>query len=278
MLKKYIWINGKISLANRPAILVNDVGLLRGYGVFDFMRTFNGRIFHYLDHYRRFTNSARLLDLKVSISAPELEKIIYQLMKKNKVKEASIRLLLTGGPAIDGLNFHPRRQTLVILVEGLYELPAKLFKTGAKLITFDYERLLPEAKNLNYIWAVKLQSQKKRKGATEILYTTKGQLLECSTSNFFLVKNGQLLTAKEQVLGGITRKIVFNLAQKLKIPIAQRSLRKTELKTADEVFITATNKNILPIIKVDELVIGDGKPGPITRQLIDNFAQLTKNY
>ncbi len=280
MLKKYIYVNGKIMLANKPAILVNDIGFLRGYGVFDFMRTYNGKIFHYSDHYRRFTNSAKLLGLKVKIKEKDLKKVIYQLIKKNNLTDASIRLVLTGGPAIDGINFNPQTPTMVILIEGLYDLPAKLFQMGAKLITFDYARLIPEAKNLNYIWAVKLQKEKRRQGATEILYLNGGEVLECSTSNFFIIKNNKLITPKRGVLSGITRQVALELTKKFlpKLKIEKRPIKVGELKTADEAFITATNKNILPIIKIDDLKVGNSRPGVITKKLMKLFEDYTKNY
>lgn len=279
-------MNGKIGLADRPAILINDTGFLRGYGVFDFMRTYNGKIFRYRDHYQRFVNSAKLLDLKVGLREKELENIIYKLIKKNLLKEASVRLILTGGPTIDGLHSNPQTPTFSVLIEDVYELPAKLFKIGAKLITFDYQRLIPEAKNLNYIWAVKLQEKKKRQGATEILYFNRGEILECSTSNFFLVKNDKLITAKDGILTGITRQTVFDLAKRLKLPVEERPIKVRELKTADESFITATNKKILPIVKIglstpfktSSLKIGNGLPGPITKTLLAEFETLIKNY
>ncbi len=277
MLRKYSYLNGKIRPAKDPAILANDVGWLRGYGVFDFLRTYDGKIFHYADHYRRFANSAKLLDLKVKIKQADLEKIIYRLIKKNNLREVSIRLVLTGGPSPDGLNFNPQTPTLAVLIEGLYQLPTKLFQTGAKLITFNYDRLIPEAKNLNYIWAVKLQKEKKRQGATEILYTNKGKILECSTSNFFIVKNNKLITPKDNILLGVTRKVVIKLAPKLKLPVEERPLKIEELKTADEAFITATNKDILPIIKINSQKIGSGRPGPVTKQLMTLFEEYTRN-
>lgn len=286
MLKKYIWINGKIEPAKKPVVLVNDIGFLRGYGVFDFMRTYNGKIFRYPEHYRRFVNSAKLLGLKVTIKEKDLEQIIYKLIKKNGLKDASVRLLMTGGPAIDGLSFNPQTPTFVILIEDIYELSTKLFKNGAKLITFDYQRLIPEAKNLNYIWAVKLQAEKKKRGAIEILYTSSGEILECSTSNFFLVKKGKVITTRAGILHGITRQVVMELARKLKLEVVERPIKVSELKTADEAFITATNKNILPIIKIDlstplktsTLKIGSGVPGPITKTLLTKFEELIKSY
>ncbi len=278
MLKKYIWVNGKVLPADKPVLLINEIGFLRGYGVFDFMRTYNGKIFRFADHYKRFANSAKLLDLKVTLSEKDLANLIYKLIKKNDLKEASIRLVLSGGPAKEGINFDQKTQTFAVLIEDIYTLPTKLFQTGAKLMTFDYQRLIPEAKNLNYIWAVKLQKEKKRQGATEILYTSKGEILECSTSNFFLVKKGKIITPEVGILAGITRKTALEIAQKLNLKVEIRPIKTVELKDADEAFITATNKNILPIIKIDDTKIGNGLPGPITKTLITEFQRIISSY
>lgn len=278
MLKKYIWVNGKVLPADKPVLLINEIGFLRGYGVFDFMRTYNGKIFRFADHYKRFTNSAKLLDLKVTLSEKDLANLIYKLIKKNDLKEASIRLVLSGGPAKEGINFDQKTQTFAVLIEDIYTLPTKLFQTGAKLMTFDYQRLIPEAKNLNYIWAVKLQKEKKRQGATEILYTSKGEILECSTSNFFLVKKGKIITPEAGILAGITRKTALEIAQKLNLKVEIRPIKTVELKDADEAFITATNKNILPIIKIDDTKIGNGLPGPITKTLMTEFQRIISSY
>lgn len=278
MLKKYIWVNGKVLPADKPVLLINEIGFLRGYGVFDFMRTYNGKIFRFADHYRRFANSAKLLDLKVTLSEKDLANLIYKLIKKNDLKEASIRLVLSGGPAKEGINFDQKTQTFAVLIEDIYTLPTKLFQTGAKLMTFDYQRLIPEAKNLNYIWAVKLQKEKKRQGATEILYTSKGEILECSTSNFFLVKKGKIITPEAGILAGITRKTALEIAQKLNLKVEIRPIKTVELKDADEAFITATNKNILPIIKIDDTKIGNGLPGPITKILMTEFQRIISSY
>jgi len=287
MLKKYIYVNGKIRSSDKPAILVNDVGWLRGYGVFDFTRTYNGKLFRFSDNWARFTNSAKQLNLKIPISQSEAEKIIYQLIKKNKLKEAGIRLALSGGPAIDDglIQFDPKKPTFAILIEDPHGLPTKLYQTGAKLITFNYQRPLAGAKNFNYLWAIKLASEKKKRGAIEALYLAEGKVLECSTSNFFLIKSGKLITAKNDVLAGITRQVVLELAKSSrnsvsgkKLIVEERVVKVGEFKTADEAFITATNKKVLPIVKIDSQKIGSGRPGPITKELMGRFEDYIRNY
>jgi len=288
MLKKYIYVNSKIVESGQPAILVNDVGWLRGYGVFDFMRTYNGKIFRWPDNWARFANSARQLDLKIPLSRMKTEKIIYKLIKKNGLKEASVRLALSGGPAVDDglIQPDPNKPTFVILIEDTHGLPAKLYKTGARLITFNYKRPVPEAKNFNYLWAIKLLPEKKKQHAIEILYLAEGKVLECATSNFFLIKNNKLITAKDDVLLGITRRVVLELARSNRnlvsmkggLKTEERSVKVSELKTADEAFITAANKKILPIVKINSQTIGSSSPGPITKQLMKLFDEYTKSY
>jgi len=281
MLKKYIFVNSKIVRSDQPAILVSDVGWLRGYGVFDFMRTYNGQIFRFGDNWTRFTNSAKHLGLKIPLSQKETEKIIYQLIKKNGLKEAGIRLALSGGPAIDDglIQPDPAKPTFAILIEDTHGLPAKLYQTGTKLITFNYQRPVPEAKNFNYLWAIKLAPAKKKAGAVEILYTAEGKVLECATSNFFLIKGNKLITAKDDVLLGITRKTVIELAKKYlpKLKVEERVVKFSELKTADEAFITAANKKVLPIVQVDNFKVKNGKIGPMTQELMRLFNIETKN-
>ena len=286
--------------------MINDVGWLRGYGVFDFMRTYIGQIFRWPANWRRFTNSAKRLGLKVPVTESEAEKLIYQLIKKlaprlpdeasakagsfsgvGKIEDVGIRLALSGGPAIDDglIQPDPNKPTFAILIEDTHGLPEKLYQTGAKLITFDYQRPVPEAKNFNYLWAIKLAPEKKKQGAVEILYTAEGKVLECATSNFFLIKGNKLITAKNDILLGITRKVVLELAKSprdlvsgKKLIVEERQVKVSELKIADEAFITAANKKILPIIKINSQKIGSGHPGPITKQLMKLFDDYTKNY
>ncbi len=276
-MKKYFYLNGKILPTAKPAIFINDLGLLRGYGVFDFLKTYNGKLFELSEHYKRFVNSAKMLDLKVPVSEKQLAEILSKLLKKNNSRDASFRLLLTPGPSDNGLNFGTDKTTFAVLVEDVYDLPAKLFTHGGKLMTCDYQRMLPESKNLNYIQAVKLQKEKNRKGAIEILYKKEGFITECTTSNFFIFKKGVLITPKDNILGGITRKKVLALAKHF-YPIEVRDLTEKEIFTADEAFLTATNKKVLPIVMIDGKKIGSGKVGEETKKLMNLFADYTNNY
>ncbi len=274
-MKKYFYLNGKILDINKPALQINDIGVLRGYGVFDFFRTYNGKVFHWEDHFKRFTSSAKSLNLKVLLSKDSILKIVKQLLKKNNCIDASVRLVLTGGPTDDGLSY--KKPTFAILIEDIYDFPKNFYRQGAKLISFEHQRLLPQSKNNNYILAVKMGPLKKKKGAVEVLYTSDGKILEASTSNFFIFKGATVITPKDNILKGITRKVVLRLAKK-RFKVEERELKIGELDSATEAFITGTNKLIMPIVMVDNKKIGDGEVGENTKLLMEEFKKYVEKY
>lgn len=276
-MKKYFYLNGKILPLDRPAIQFNDLGVLRGYGVFDFMRTHNRRVFHWEDHWKRFVSSAKSLDLKIPIKKEATARQIKVLIRKNGCtkEDVSIRLVLIGGVTNDGIS--QTKPNFAILLENIYDFPKKCYDRGVKLISFEYQRLLPETKNNNYIHAVRLQKELKRKGASEILFTSGEKILECSTANFFIFKGATLITTKKDILGGITRKIVLKIARK-KFKVEEREVKMSELNSASEAFVTGTSKGILPVRQIDNKKIGTGKVGENTKWLMGEYSKYIKNY
>jgi branched-subunit amino acid aminotransferase/4-amino-4-deoxychorismate lyase len=281
-MKQYCYADGKIMPTVKASVPVNDLVVLRGYAVFDFLKTVNGKPFLWLEHWRRFLNSAKQLNLKVPVGEREAREIVAALLKKNKVRDASIRLVLTGGATTDGISI--KRPNFFILIEDLYVFPPRVFRDGAKVMTHAYLRLVPEAKTTNYITAVRLAKEKKRAGALEILYLDRGRMMECSTSNFFIVKDGKIITPKDEILLGTIRNLVIKLARDNGLSVEEREVKVGELATADETFLTATNKDITPVIQIDERKIGlpraesRGKPGPLTRQLMQIYAEHLAAY
>ncbi|MEX0918969.1 MAG: aminotransferase class IV [Candidatus Paceibacterota bacterium] len=275
-MEKYCYADGKIIPLTRACLPVNDLGLLRGYSLFDFLWVVDGKPFHYQDHFARFKKSARFLNLLLPKTAHEIATIINQLVKKNKCPNAGVRLVLTGGPARDGLT--PTKPTFYILLEDRYLPSPAVYQKGGRLITYEYHRSPFAIKHTNYLTAVRLQKLKKRKRAIEILYTDHGQVLEATTSNIFLVSGGQIITPKVGILPGITRKLVLHLARQAKLKTMERAITIKKLLAADEVFITATNKKIVPIVKIDNQPISLGRIGPITRRLMDSFDDYLRNY
>ncbi len=275
-MKKYCAANGKITELSRTSVPVNDLAVLRGYGVFDFLKTVNGKLFLWREHWRRFVNSAKLLGLKVPVGEAAARDLVIRLLKKNKMQNGSVRLLLTGGATVDGMT--PSRPNFFILIEDLYVYPPAVFERGAAVVTHEHERVVPEAKTTNYITAVRLQREKKRQKAIEILYHADGQILECATSNFFIVKDGVIITPQAGVLGGTIRNLVIKLAREGGLKVEERDVALAELASADEAFLTATNKDITPIVRADESKIGTGQPGPVTRQLMSLLADFMREY
>ena len=169
-----------------------------------------------------------------------------------------------------GLEQNKKAPTFAILIEEAHPLPAALYKKGAKLITAEFERAVFDAKHTNYSFAVSMQDTRKKAKAIEVLYTWKNDIREATTSNIFIIKNNTIITPKENILFGITRNCVIDLVKK-EFSIEERTISKAEMFEADECFITATNKEVLPIVTVDDTVIGTGTVGPITQRIIELF-------
>ena len=223
--------------------------------------------------------SARSLEIALPLSKEEYENIITKLLQKNTYKNPAIRTVLTAGISDNG--FSPsKKPTLYILIHDMQKLlPAKqLYKNGAKIITHDFARDHYRSKTTNYIEALKNQKKKNQKKATEILYVDKNTVLECSTSNIFIVKNKKLITPEEGVLLGITRKKVLQIAKNAKIHTQEKKVTKKQLLSADEVFITGSAKHILPVTKIDNVIVGDGKVGTLTKDISALYLDYLNSY
>lgn len=275
-MKNYCYFDGKIVDIRKPHLPLDDIGVLRGFGVFDFFRIYNSKPFLLDEHYKRFVNSAKLIGFKLPISKDKLEVVLQSLLKKNKMKDAHVRMVLTGGRVKDGIL--PSKPTFYILFEERKDLPHNLYTKGASLMVYEHQRLLPQAKTTNYFQAVQLQAERQRLGAIEILYVDKGKVLEAATSNIFIVKKGVVITPKDNVLYGITRNLVIRLAKKEKLKVVERDIKVDELYKADEVFLSATNKKVLPIVKINGKKIGNGRPGDITLRLLERYEEFVDIY
>ncbi|MCX6763400.1 MAG: aminotransferase class IV, partial [Candidatus Moranbacteria bacterium] len=184
----HCYFNGKITTLDKVKISPYDIGLLRGYAICDVMCTHNGKPFYTKEHWQRFVNSARELNLRVPITGKKFTEILSKLLKLSGFKKANLRTVLTGGINSDGGTiYEPGRETFYILVEKFQPLPKNLYANGAKVITYEHDRTFPRAKITNYIGAIKNQKKKEKAGATEIIFTHCGKALEASTSNFFIV-------------------------------------------------------------------------------------------
>jgi len=273
---KYCYFNGEIINLNKAVLPVYDLGIVRGYGAFDWFRTYNGKIFHIKEHYARFKNSLKEIGLRLDLSFQDFEKNCYELMKLNKMKESSFRILMTGGSMIDGLL--STKPNLFILIEPTIDPTPVALEKGIKIITSEYMRPFPLSKSTCYLEAVRLEPAKRKAGASEILFLKDKKLYEFSTSNIFIIKKGIFYTPKNNVLRGITRKVVIDLLNKNKFKVIEKDISEKELFTADEIFLTATNKRVLPVIKIDNQKTGNGRVGNLTKQLQKIFDSYILNY
>jgi branched-chain amino acid aminotransferase len=258
-------MGGKIARLKSLHLPLNDLGVLRAYGIFDYLRTMHGVPVALDAHIARFQRSAKKIGLTIPVSKKELEHITHTLIKKNKFKETSIKFVLTGGASDDGVTLG-KSPSFYILAGEAKNPPESYYTKGVHLETHEYQRLLPDIKTINYIVSVQRQKELKKRGILELLYVHKGKVLECSSSNIFIVKGKKVSTPKDDVLTGTTKEHIKQLARQ-KYVVAERDIRVAELWSADEVFLTASNKSVMPVVTIDGRKIGTGKVGPIAKEL-----------
>lgn len=273
----YYYINGKFVDSSKAKLSINDLGFLRGYGVFDFLVTYNKRPFLMPQHVDRLLRSAKLIGLKTPWTAKQLEILILNAIKKNKqLSDMSIKIIITGGVSTDGIT-PSKNPTLAILVNERRKLPKKLYSHGAKVITVDIQREIPKAKTLNYTNAVYCMIKARENDASEAIYidALTSNVFEGTTSNIFIIKNSKVFTPKSNILSGVTREVVIELIRK-RYKIYFGDIKIKQLKNADEVFITASNKEILPITKIDNFQVGNNYPGEITKVIMSDYQEFIK--
>lgn len=268
------YVNGEYVDAASAVLPVGDLGIVRGYGVFDLGRTYGRIPFRLREHIERLHRSAAQIELALPWSVDELEAIALETLARNPdIVDAAIRIVVTGGESASYL-MPEEKPSLFVMVTQL-NLPApELFQQGASLVTIAGDRYLPTVKSVNYIGAIMAMKKAKRAGAVEALYVSAdGSITECTTSNFFAFKGDTLITPEKGVLDGITRAATLEVAEDI-YAIEYRNLRYDELAEVDEVFITSTTKEILPIVKIDDITIGTGVPGARTQRLMSTVHEL----
>lgn len=270
------YVNGAFVPADQAGVSFNDTGFVRGYGVFDFLRTYGPIPFRLHDHILRLERSAAAIELPLPWSTGQIEEIVHQTLAHNPTaQDVSIRIVVTGGYSA-GFLMPGNQPSLFVMLADITPNPPETYAQGATLVSVDHERFMPSVKSLNYITAIMALKQAKQAGAVEALYRTKdGFLTECTTSNFFVFKDGTLITSDWGVLDGVTRRVALEIAEDV-CPIAYRAISYAELGEMDEAFITSTTKEIMPIVRVDDVVIGDGKVGPNTQRLMSIWLEAVK--
>lgn len=269
------YVDGQFVPAEDAVIPVDDLAILRGIGVFDLLRTYDGKPYFLDAHIERLENSAKKIDLPLPWSHAEIATVVRATLAKNDIPEANIRIVVTGGSSSDFMT-PSGRPRLLVLVSPVPKLPDKWYADGVKIISWEVERPIPGAKSIDYISASLALKKAAAEGAVEALYIDRnGLALECTTSNIFAFINGRLVTPGRGILSGVTRKVVLELAREL-FPIDIRDISRTELLAADEVFITGTSKGLVPVVQVDAGTIGDGRPGECTRRLMAEMKRHTE--
>jgi branched-chain amino acid aminotransferase len=272
------YVNGQFVEKEQAKISVNDLSVIRGFGVFDFLRTYNGFPFHLDEHLNRLERSARLIGLELPHPTAKIKEIVRETLGRNKHKESNIRLVVTGGLSTDGITPGLSPQ-LLIMVSSVKEMPVEWYSDGAKVITSHVERFMPGAKSINYIPAILCQREARMQQAIEAVYVDRnGYMLEGTTSNFFAFIGDTLVTPPcNRVLPGITRQVVLGLAEK-EYTMIERELHKDEVRLIDEAFITSSVREIVPIVAIDSIKLGTGKPGPRTQKILEFFRDYTNSY
>ncbi|MFI5172468.1 MAG: aminotransferase class IV [Chitinophagales bacterium] len=262
------YINNTFRQYNDVHLHISDLSIHRAYGIFDYMAQYGENIPFINSYLDRFFNSALLMHLQVPHSKEEIKNIILQLVSENKFPSSGIKLLLTGGYSDDG--YTPGIPNFVILNTPLPVADPEQYSKGVSLITCHYKRSMPVAKTIDYSISLTYHQKMKSAGAVDVLYVWENDILEASRCNFFILKNNVIITAKENVLLGITRSEVIKLASKEHI-IEERPIEFEELITCDGCFITSTTKGIMPVAKIDDIKINNGQIHPVIKFLIGEF-------
>ena len=267
------YVNGEFVPAAAAALALNDLGIVRGYGVFDVLRTYGPAPFALRQHLERLQRSAAAIELPLPWSLAELTELVHATLARNgHPRDVAVRLVLAGGGSANFLT-PEERPSLAIILAPVRPYPPELYATGARLITVDYARFMPDVKSLNYITGILGQKRASAAGAVEALYCTPaGEVTECTTSNFFVFRGDRLYTPVQEVLPGVTREVVLEIASDM-FEVVMGPLRYDELGQFDEAFITSTTKEVMPIVGVDDIVIGAGRPGLRTLRLWEAFRQ-----
>lgn len=269
------YIDGEYVDEDKAMVSVKDITVLRGYGVFDFMITYDKRPFRLEQHVTRFENSAARIGLQLNHSHQEICDIVVEAIRRNpQHNESNIRILYTGGISPDSVT--PQGNgILMVMVTPRHELPDWWYTDGAAIALVDMERFIPTSKSTAYLNAVYAQQQARKTGAIEAVYVDRDhRVLEGTTTNIYGIKGNELITPPDGILPGVTRGVVLELAEAL-LDVNLRHIDRKELAQMDEIFISASNKEIVPVIRVDDMTVGDGKPGKVTREIMKRFRELT---
>ncbi len=280
------YVNGEFLPESDAKVSVFDHGLLYGDGIFEGIRAYNRRVFRLDDHLRRLYDSAKAIHLEVPLPTEEMRDLILELCRRNEIEDGYIRPVVTRGKGDLGLD--PRKvkggPTVVIIARPFEVLYGDKYEEGLELITSTYRRVpsqsvSPNIKSLNYLNQILARVEANIHGADEaLLLDIQGYVSEASADNFFVVRDEILTTPPTaSILQGVTRQTVLEIAEELGYETRERFFTLYDVYGADEAFITGTAAEIAPVVRVDDRVIGDGKPGRITKQITARYRDLVRS-
>lgn len=284
---KAIFLNDKLVQPEQATVSVYDHGLLYGDGVFEGMRVYGGTVFELQIHIDRLYESARAIRLEIPMTPEEMIQATKETVAANDIDDGYIRLVITRGAGSLGLDIdRTSNPQIIIIADAISLYPEELYETGLALVTASTIRnhpaaLSPRIKSLNYLNNIMAKIEGKDAGCLEaVMLNHKGEVAECTGDNIFIVKNGVLKTPPLDagILEGITRNVVIKLAKGLDIEVEQTAMTRHDLYTSDECFLTGSAAEVIAATSLDKRIIGDGQPGPVTKQLLSAFRDYTRSF
>jgi len=281
-----IYIDGKFYSETNAKVSVFDHGLLYGDGIFEGIRFYNGRVFRLEQHLERLWNSARSICLDIPMTRQEMTEALLETIRQNHLRDGYVRLVVTRGVGNLGLNpEHCKDPSVIIIVATIALYHEDFYRKGLSIVTVATRRsnpasLNPAVKSLNYLNNVMARIEANLASADEaLMLNDAGNVAECTADNVFIIKHGQIFTPPitAGALQGITRSVVFDIAGEFDIKVTEADFTRHDIFVADECFLTGTAAEIVPVVKADGRIIGNGEPGPITMRIIARFREMTHN-
>ncbi|MCF7687294.1 MAG: branched-chain-amino-acid transaminase [Cephaloticoccus sp.] len=275
-----IYLDGKFVDPADAKISVFDHGLLYGDGVFEGIRLYGGNVFRLEEHLERLEYSAKAIMLDLPLTRKEFSDITCETCRQNGLTDGYIRLVVTRGVGDLGLApWSCAKPSVFVIASKITLYPKEHYDNGLAIVTVPTRRINPAAlppavKSLNYLNNILAKIEAKQSGALEaIMLNDQGFVAECTADNIFIVHKGELITpsSSQGALKGITRDTVFAIAKELNIPVREANMTRYDIWTADECFITGSAAEVVPVVKLDGRVIGSGKPGHSTLQILESF-------
>ena len=273
-------MNDELVDESQAKISVFDHGLLYGDGVFEGIRVYSGKIFEFDAHLKRLYESAKVIRINIEMTVEQMASATQQTVKANGITDGYIRLIVTRGEGLLGINpFLCKNPQVIIIADKIQLYPEELYETGMKIISASTIRnhplaIPPQVKSLNYLNNIIAKIEAIDSGVPEaIMYNHEGFVAEATGDNVFIVRDGTIFTPPIEAGGleGITRSVVIKLAKKEGVDVVEKNLTKFDLYVSDEFFLTGTAAEVIGIVGIDGRTIGDGHPGAITKMLRKKF-------